>query len=182
MEKYILNREDTTIMIVDIQERLVPAMDNKEQVIKNAKILIQCAKEMDMPIIYTEQYPKGLGHTIKELKDLLDGGLKFEKISFSALTEEVKSNLEKSKRKKIIILGMETHVCVFQTVRDLLIDNYEVFVLSDGVASRTRENYENGLDMMKTMGAVITNSEMAVFDLLKKAGTDEFKTMSKLIK
>ena len=96
--------------------------------------------------------------------------------------EHYKSNLEKSKRKKIIILGMETHVCVFQTVRDLLIDNYEVFVLSDGVASRTRENYENGLDMMKTMGAVITNSEMAVFDLLKKAGTDEFKTMSKLIK
>ncbi len=182
MEKFILNRDDTAIMMVDIQERLVPAMNGKERVIHNAKILIQCANKMDIPIIYTEQYPKGLGHTIEELSQLLEDEKRVEKIHFSALTQEVKNELEKMNRKKIIIIGMETHVCVFQTVRELLAYGYGVFVVNDAVASRTEENYQNGLNIMETMGAVITNTEMVVFDLLKKAGTVEFKFMSKLIK
>lgn len=182
MDKFTLNREESTIMIIDIQERLVAAMNRKDQVINNAKILIQCAKVMDIPIIYTEQYPKGLGHTIEELSQIIEDGQRFEKVDFSAYTEDVKGALEKANRKKIIIIGMETHVCVYQTVRDLLLNGYEVFVVNDGVASRTEENYLNGLDIMQKMGAVITNTEMVVFDLLKRAGTDEFKTMSKLIK
>lgn len=182
MDKFILNREETTIMIIDIQERLVPAMNRKDEVVSNAKIIIQCAKEMDIPVVYTEQYPRGLGHTIEELSQLIEEGQRFEKVSFSAFTDEVQEALKKANRKKIIIIGMETHVCVYQTVRDLLLNGYEVFVVNDGVASRTEENYLNGLDIMQKMGAVITNTEMLVFDLLKRAGTDEFKTMSKLIK
>lgn len=182
MEKYILNREDAVIMIIDIQERLVPAMKYGDKVINNTKILIQASKEMDIPIIYTEQYPKGLGHTIDELGELIKDGKRFEKISFSAINEEVRSTLETLGRKKIVITGMETHVCVFQTVRDLILDGYEVFVVKDAVASRTKCNYLNGLEQMKDMGAVITNTETIVFDLLKEAGTSEFKTMSKLIK
>lgn len=182
MEKYILNREDIVIMIIDIQERLVPAMKDKEAVIDNSKILIKCAKEMDIPIIYTEQYPKGLGHTIGVLSQLIESGKRFEKVSFSAVSEDLKSELESLNRKKVLIFGIETHVCVYQTVRDLLHNGYEVFVVKDCVASRTEENYNSGLDLMQNMGAVITNTETVVFDLLKRAGTDEFKIMSKLIK
>ena len=182
MGKYVLNRENAVVMIIDIQERLVPVMKYKDEVINNNKILIQASNEMDIPIIYTEQYPKGLGHTIVELEEIIENGKKFEKINFSAINEEVRSTLETLKRKKIVITGMETHVCVFQTVRDLILDGYEVFVVKDAVASRTKGNYLNGLEQMKDMGAVITNTETIVFDLLKQAGTSEFKTMSKLIK
>lgn len=182
MEKYILSKEDTAIMIIDIQERLAPVMKYKDKVVNNTKILIQASKEMDIPIIYTEQYPKGLGHTIEELEELLENAKRFEKTSFSAINEEVKEALVELGKKKVIIVGMETHVCVYQTVRDLLSNGYEVFVVSDGVASRTKNNYLNGLDLMKNMGAVIINTESIVFDLLKEAGTPEFKIMSKLIK
>lgn len=182
MNKYIANRDEMIIMIIDIQERLVPVMKYKEDVINNTKILIHGAKEMGIPIIYTEQYPKGLGHTVEELEELLEGSQKFEKSSFTAYTEELITALENTGRKKVIITGMETHVCVFQTVRDLLFNGYDVFVVSDGVASRTKNNYLSGLDLMKEMGAVITNTETLVFDLLKRAGTPEFKVMSKLIK
>ncbi len=182
MEKYILNRENTVIMIIDIQERLVPVMKYKDEIIANTKIIIEASNIMDIPIIYTEQYPKGLGHTVEELGEQLDKGKRFEKTSFSAINEEVKSYLESLGRKKIIVLGMETHVCVYQTVRDLILNGYEVFVANDGVASRTKNNYSNGLELMKNMGAVIVNTETIVFDLLKTAGTPEFKTISKLIK
>lgn len=182
MEKYIANRDEMVVMIIDIQERLVPVMKYKDDVINNTKILIQGAKEMGMPIIYTEQYPKGLGHTVEELQELLEEAQRFEKNSFTAYIEEVISELENTGRKKVIITGMETHVCVFQTVRDLLYNGYEVFVISDAVASRTKGNYLNGLELMRSMGAVITNTETVVFDLLKRAGTPEFKIMSKLIK
>lgn len=182
MEKYTLDKEDTTIMIIDIQERLVPVMKYKDEVVNNTKILIQASKEMGIPIIYTEQYPKGLGHTIEELAELIENGKRFEKTSFSAFNEEVKVSLDRLGKKKVIVVGMETHVCVYQTVRDLLYNGYEVFVVSDGVASRTKNNYLNGLELMKNMGAVIINTESIVFDLLKEAGTPEFKIMSKLIK
>lgn len=182
MEKYRVDKDEMVIMIIDIQERLVPVMKYSEDVINSTKILIQGAKEMGIPIIYTEQYPKGLGNTIEELRELLVGAKGFEKNSFTAYIDDVVLELEKTGRKKIIISGMEAHVCVFQTVRDLLHNGYEVFVVSDGVASRTKNNYRNGLDLMKEMGAVITNTETLVFDLLKRAGTPEFKVMSKLIK
>lgn len=182
MEKYILDKEDSLLLIIDIQERLVPVMKYNEQVISNTKILVQSAKEMNIPIIYTEQYPKGLGSTVEELSALLEGADRYEKVSFSAYLEEVKEKLKSLGRKKIIVVGMETHVCVYQTVRDLLGDGYQVFVVNDAVASRTKMNYRNAIELMHTMGAVITNTETVIFDLLKAAGTPEFKVMSKLIK
>lgn len=182
MEKYILNKESTSLLIIDIQEKLVPVMKYNDQVINNTKILINAAKQMDMPIICTQQYPKGLGSTVSELSGLLDDAKVFDKNSFTAYTDEVKEALKSTGKNKVLITGMETHVCVFQTVRDLLNDGYEVFVIKDAVASRTKMNYRNGLDLMDRMGAVITNTETAVFDLLKVSGTPEFKVMSKLIK
>lgn len=182
MNKYILDREDTVLLIIDIQDRLVKPMKYGEKVIEKTKMLISAAEELNMPIIYTEQYPKGLGNTVSELEEVLKNGERFEKVEFSAYTEEVKKYIQSTGRKKVIISGMETHVCVFQTARDLLSDGYDVFIVEDGVCSRAKENYVNGLSLMANMGAVITNTETVIFDLLKKAGTKEFKVLSKLIK
>lgn len=182
MSKFNLDTKDAVLFIIDIQDRLVKVMKYGKQVIDKTNILISASEELKLPIIYTEQYPKGLGGTVPELQERLRTAKKFEKVNFSAYLEEVKKELENTGRKKIIITGMETHVCVFQTARDLIENGYDVFIVSDGVCSRTKEDYKNGLSLMRDMGAVITNTETVVFDLLKKAGTPEFKVISKLIK
>lgn len=182
MDKFTLDKNESVLMVIDIQERLVPSMKVADQVIQNTSTLITTAKEFNMPIITTEQYPKGLGNTVGQLKDQIDSNYLFEKVSFSAYTDDVKYLLESLDKRKVIITGMETHICVFQTVRDLLSEGYEVFLVSDAICSRTKENYKNGLALMARMGAVITNTETVLFDLLKEAATPEFRTLSKLIK
>lgn len=185
ISEFKLTREEPLLLIIDVQERLAPAMQNNEKTIKNIKILIETAKKMDIPMIVTEQYPKGLGSTISEIKDILAGVEQVsihEKIEFSACSEDVLNTLKKYNKNKIIVVGMETHVCVFQTIRDLLANRYQVFAVADGVDSRYNHNYLNGLELIKEMGATVTNTETIVFDLLQKAGTDEFKYLSKLIK
>jgi len=182
LNKFILDREDTVLMIIDIQDKLVPVMKYRDQVINNNKILVSAAKEMGFPHLVTEQYPKGLGKTVPEILDLIDEEIVFEKNSFTAYIDEVKDTLKSLGKKKVLITGMETHICVFQTVRDLINDGYQVFLVKDAVASRTKSNYLNGLDLMQSLGTVITNTETVVFDLLKVSGTPEFKLMSKLIK
>ena len=182
MNKFTLLKEESLLLIIDIQEKLAPAMKYGKEVIQNTNVLISAAEEMNMPIIVTEQYPKGLGQTVTEINDRLEDALKFEKTMFSACTDEVATALEAEGKKKIIITGMETHVCVFQTARDLIGLGYDVFIVSDGVSSRTKENYRNGLDLIRDMGGVVINTETILFDLMKKAGTPEFKVLSKLIK
>ena len=182
MDKYTLNKENTVLLIIDIQDKLIPAMKYKEQVIKNNKVLIKAAKEMKFPIVTTEQYPKGLGITVPELLQLIDEENIFAKNSFTAYTEEVKEELKSLGKNKVLISGMETHICVYQTTRDLIEDGYQVFLAKDAIASRTKSNYLNGLDLNESLGAVITNTETAVYDLLKVSGTPEFKAMLELIK
>lgn len=182
MEKFILTPEDAVLLVIDIQEKLIPAMKFGEQVTHNTNTLISVANKLGIPIIVTEQYPKGLGKTISALSDNLGEASKYEKMTFSGCTSSVSSALERIGRKKIIITGMETHVCVFQTARDLLAQGYQVFAVNDAVCSRSKDNYRNGLSLMMSMGAVITNMETVVFDLMKEAGTPIFKELSKLIK
>lgn len=177
-----IKRDSAALLIIDIQEKLVPAMYNGEDVIGVNKILIQAVQAMNIPVLYTEQYPKGLGHTVTELSQLLDGAEKFEKTLFSAYSNELAASLKNKGIQSIILTGMETHVCVFQTARDLLENDFKVFLVSDGVSSRTPNNSHNGNYLMSEMGAVVTNAEAVLFDLLEKAGTDEFKVVSKLIK
>lgn len=182
--KVNLIKENSILMVIDIQERLAPVIERRDTIVKNTNILLETAKELGLPVIITEQYPEGLGSTIDEVTK---GSLEYEestfsKISFSAYTEEVKKKLRSLNRHTIIIVGMETHICVFQTARDLIQAGYEVFIVSDAVGSRTRENYFNGLDLLKLVGSTITNTETVVFDLLKVAGTSEFKKLSQLIK
>ena len=167
--------------MIDIQERLAPAIHNGDQIIEKNRILLTAMKELSMKVIHTEQYPKGLGNTLPQLAALIEEK-PHEKVMFSAYNEEVRDDLFSSGKKNILVTGMETHVCVFQTVRELLENHYNVFVLMDGVGSRTYENYRNALDLMQEMGAVITNVEMVLFDLIKTAGTPDFKMISKLVK
>jgi len=182
MKNYTLNKDEAVLMIIDIQERLTPAMKYGQKVIDNTKVLISAAKAMNIPIVVTEQYPKGLGKTVEEISAKLNEVTVYEKIKFSACTDEVNNALSQISRKKIIVTGMETHVCVFQTVRDLLSMGYDVFAAGDCVCSRTKDNYNNGLSLMSEMGAVVTNTETILFDLMKESGTPLFKELSKLIK
>ncbi len=183
MDKFTLNGEDSALVIIDIQERLVAAMKYGQQAVENNKILLAAAAEFDIPVLVTEHYPRGLGKTAPELLANLGDNKVYEKIIFSACKkEEIATALKGLARKKLIVTGIEAHVCVLQSVRDMLAQGYYVHVVQDGVCSRTKENYKNALRQMYQMGAVVTNTETVVFDLLKEAGTPVFKKLSKLIK
>lgn len=182
MDKYFIDRQSTVLMIIDIQNRLLPVIYNKDEIIKNTNILIEACKELNIPYIVTEQYPKGLGKTTEELNLDISSIDIYEKLSFSAYTEEVEEKLNLLEKKKIIVVGMETHICVYQTVRDLIKNGYDVHLVSDAVGSRFKLNDDNGKKLIHDLGGVLTNTETVLFDLLKVAKTEEFKKISKLIK
>lgn len=183
IEKFKLDCDEVVFILVDMQEKLMKVMSYREKVYRNNGILMALANQYKIPVIACEQYPKGMGPTVPEIQEALpEYCYKIEKIDFSAFTNELKEILNSIKRKTIIITGSETHICVFQTTRDLLAAGYNVHVVRDAVCSRFKENYQNGLQLMQEMGAVITNTETIAFDLLKCAGTPEFKAISKLVK
>ncbi|MBM7866453.1 isochorismatase family protein [Heliobacterium gestii] len=182
-DKFRLDAGEAVLMVIDIQERLVPAIAQGQRVIDRTAILITVAERLGIPIIAIEMYPKGLGKTVAPLADKLQAADRFEKVTFSALTEDVRSCLAAMEgRRKVIVAGMETHVCVFQSVRDLLRQDYLPFVAADAVGSRSTANNANGLDLMREMGAVITNVETIFFDLMQRAATPLFRELSPLIK
>jgi nicotinamidase-related amidase len=182
MKAFALNKDDVVLVVIDLQERLMKAMKDREKVYKNTRLLLTVAYQLSFPVVVTEQYPKGLGPTVPEIKECLEGYEYIEKVTFTACGQQLIDYLKNSGRKTVIITGSETHVCVFQTVRDLTERGYNVHVVKDAVCSRFEENYENGIALMKDAGAIITNTETVVFDLLKLAGTPEFKAISPLLK
>ncbi len=183
MDKYTLTKENALILIVDIQERLATVMTEREQVISRCHILIEAARRFAMPIVVTEQYPKGLGPTVSEIKDVLQSYEPVEKITFDCCAEPSFSHrIDTEGRRQIILTGMETHICVLQTCLGLLRQDYIVHVVQDAVCSRTKQNFRTGIEMMRDAGAVITSTETVVFQLLEKAGTEEFRAISKLVK
>lgn len=183
MSKYKLDRKDAAILIIDLQEKLMKAMKDREKVYKNTGLLMAVAKELDIPVVLTEQYPQGLGSTVKEIKDSLPSNYYLlEKFKFSAYVDEMRDILNKIGRKTMVVTGSETHVCVFQTTRDLVEAGYKVHLVADAVCSRFEENYRNGLQLMGNLGAVITNTETVLFDLLEYSNTPEFKAISPLLK
>lgn len=184
LEKFFIKPEDSLLVIIDVQEKLAKAMkeDIVEKTLKNITILIELCKLYQIPIVFTEQYPKGLGKTLDRIKTLIKEEA-IEKISFSSVGEEKFINKIKDiGRQKIILTGMETHVCVLQTAVDLLVRNYHVFVPYDGVCSRRKQDWQVGLELMKQAGAVISCTEILAFQILKKAGTTEFKKILEFIK
>jgi nicotinamidase-related amidase len=179
-----LDRTNAAVLVIDIQSRLTPAMPEETlaRVVKYSRALVGMAKELGLPVLATEQYPKGLGPLIPEVKDVLPSP-PVEKVHFSCGADPAFSAaLEKTGRRQVIVCGMETHVCVFQTVRDLVGQGYEVHVCTDAVSSRTEEHRRTGLELCREAGAILTTAETAIFDLLHQAGTAEFKKVSPLVK
>ncbi len=174
----------TTILLVDAQERLSTAMPPAAlaQLVKYAQALLGAARELAIPVLATEQYPKGLGPTLPGLRELLPGA-PLAKMTFSCAADPFFSAaLAATGRRQIVIAGMETHVCVFQTARDLVAAGYEVQVCADAVASRDEEHRRIGLELCRDAGALVTTAETALFDLLGACGTPAFKKVSQLVK
>ncbi len=179
-----LDRTKAAVLVIDVQSRLTPTMpeDALGRVVKYGRALIGAAKELGMPVLATEQYPKGLGPMIPELRDLLPSP-PLVKMHFSCGADPAfAAALERTGRRQVIVCGMETHVCVFQTTRDLVQRGYEVHLCSDAVSSRLEVHRVSGIDLCRQAGAVITNAETAIFDLLHVCGTPEFKKVSALVK
>ncbi|MEK6673595.1 MAG: hydrolase [Nitrospirota bacterium] len=183
MDKFIIHRDNSVLIIVDVQERLAVVMEEGEKVVANTIHLVEAAKLLNIPVVLTEQYPKGLGPTVNEIRDALQPYNPIEKITFNCCGEPVfLKRIRDISRKKIILTGMETHVCVLQTCLGLLKEGYDVHVLRDAVCSRYKDNFNSGIDLMRDAGAVITCTETVLFQLLEKAGTEGFRTISKRIK
>ncbi|HTJ43877.1 MAG TPA: isochorismatase family protein [Kofleriaceae bacterium] len=182
MKDLTVSRRRAALLVIDIQDRLAPAMPaaQLELMIRNTKIAIAAARRFALPIVVSEQYPKGLGRTIAPIEEALaeSGAHRFEKTTFSACAGDFAMH----GRDQWIVAGMETHVCVWQSVRDLRARGASVHLLTDAVSSRTPENRQVGLDLARAAGAVLSSTETVVFDLLGAAGSDDFKALSKLIK
>jgi nicotinamidase-related amidase len=178
-----LDAANTVLLLIDFQERLFPVMHDKEKLLKNVIKLIKGAKVLEIPIVLTEQYPKGLGPTIPEIKELIPEIKPVEKVCFSC-TDEAAFNqaLEGLKRKQVLIAGIEAHICVYQTAMALGRLGYEVQPVGDCVASRDPENRLAALFKMGAAGVSLTTTEMALFELLKVAQGDKFKQISAIVK
>lgn len=183
MDKFFINRDDVALVLVDIQERLAHVMADREKVISNCLHLIELSKLLHIPVILTEQYPKGLGQTVPEIREALLHYKAIEKLAFDCCgVNSFLEALSSAGRKNILLAGMETHICVLQTCIGLIKEGYNVHVPDDAVCSRTRDNSNAGIEFMREAGAVITCTETVLFQLLEKAGTDEFRAISKRIR
>ncbi|WP_044197924.1 isochorismatase family protein [Hyalangium minutum] len=182
MSPFRIHSGNAALLVVDIQERLCAAMEKEplERVLKRAGAAIEGAKALHLPILVTEQYPKGLGPTHHQLCEHLGEFKAVEKLEFSAATADVLTSLKG--RKQVLLAGMETHICVFQTARDLLEKGFEVFLLADAVLSRSAEDRRVGFELCKEVGARVTTVESALFDMLGRAGSPEFKLISAAVK
>jgi nicotinamidase-related amidase len=178
-----LKRTGAGLVVVDIQERLLPAMAEPQRVLQNAVRLAKGAAALGLPVFATEQYRKGLGPTLPELAAAVPQFAPLEKTVFSACgAAGFREALKAKNVSSVLLCGVESHVCVTQTCLDLLEDGLQVFVAADAVSSRTPENCRIGLDRMREAGAVVVSTEMALFELLGGAGTDEFKKIQALVK
>jgi nicotinamidase-related amidase len=176
--------DSSQLLIIDIQQRLFDVMPkyDRQALSKNASILLKAANALSIPITLSEQYPKGLGDTIPELKQALDN-TPCEKTSFSCCqSSSFEYNLvTEHKRPQIIICGMETHICVLQTAADLQTWGYDVYIVEDAVISRTEINKQNAIERMRSNRINITNTESVLFEWIRDASHPEFKMLSKLI-
>ncbi len=186
LHDFTLPPKQTALIIVDFQERLFPAMDPdcREETLKNTGLLLELARVLRMPILYTEQYPDGLGVTVPEVTEKLpEGGEPFSKVEFSCWRAEgFAQQFRYLGLEAAILIGMESHVCVLGTALDMLREGVRVHVPADAVASRTEPNRRTGLELMDRAGAVISSTETVIFQMLGRAGTPEFKALSKLLK
>jgi nicotinamidase-related amidase len=182
--RYRLDRKQAALLVIDVQEKLSAVMP-QEVFARTLENLVRCvegAKLLGIPIVWTEQYVKGLGPTVDRLRSAMPEGLKpIEKLVFSSCAAPaVRESLRG--RSQVMCVGMETHVCVFQTARDLEELGVRTFIVGDAVISRAKINWKLGLECLRGLGSTVTSTEMMLFDLTKTSGTEEFKAISRLVK
>ena len=176
----LLQLENSLVLVIDIQQKLAPAINQTKEVEQAAAWVLQVALQLDVPVWGTEQYPKGLGPTLASIAELIPEQQMLHKMHFSALKEpHIAKAIAATKRKQIVVIGTEAHVCVLQTVFDLLAANYQVFVVVEAVGSRTADNKQLALNRMQQQGAQIISKEMLAFEWLHCSGTDSFRHISK---
>jgi nicotinamidase-related amidase len=179
----MLTTENSALILIDVQEKLVRAMPAKERFVDNTLKLVEGSRILGLPVLWTEQNPAGLGPTLPEIAGLLTDQNPLSKLSFSCCgNEEFLKELKKLNRPNLLVAGIETHVCVYQTAADLVDLNYAVQIVADAVASRTAENKQIGLEKCKQAGAGLTGTETVLFELLKIAKGDKFKEIIKVVK
>ena len=182
--KFKLDADKAVLVVIDIQERLVTAMPQKVygRMLKTVEMLVQAARALDVPVVTTEQYPKGIGHTVPELADACAEKV-VEKVSFGCCGEpNFLAALKETGRSQVVVTGMEAHVCVYQTVLGLLEDGYHVHLVSDAVCSRNKPDYLAGVANAGQAGAVVTTAETVLFQMLKESTHEQFRAISKLVK
>ncbi len=178
-----LNIEESALILIDMQEKLVPAMKSDYKIIKKQKLLLESAKELKLPVIVTEQYPKGLGNTITELSECLDNPIIIEKSSFSCFgTEEFEQTLKAKNIINLFLTGIETHVCVLQTALDAICAGYNVFLIDDAVSSRHSKDRRSAINFMRHQDMNILSAEAIIFMLMKTSKHPAFKNISKLLR
>ncbi len=176
-------KDNTVVLLVDVQGKLAEIIYGSDKLLENIELLIKATQRLGIPIIWLEQYPKGLGPTQEVLSRYLKDEAYFEKISFSAYKNKAfKSYLDSLNRKNILLTGIESHVCVYQTGKDLLAADYAVQIVEDAVSSRTKENKQIGIKKLNQLGATSTSVEMALFELMETAEYEHFREISRLIK
>lgn len=179
----MFSRKNALLLAIDIQERLLPQIHESSHLVNKALILVESCKILNLPILVTEQYPEGIGPTVAALAPALDQCRKIGKRTFSCCREpSFMKALKATGKNQVIITGIETHVCVFQTAADLLQNGYAVQVTADAVGSRTTFNKEIGLARMRALGVEITSVESAVFELLETSACPEFKQILRYLK
>ncbi len=177
-----LRRDGTVLLVVDIQERLLPAIFEGDRCTDAAVGMVRAAQVLALPILVTEQYPAGLGPTVERLRAVLGAVPVFEKTRFSSCIDTVLAQLRELDRPSLLVVGIEAHVCVQQTVLDLLRLGWRVYVCADAVSSRRPLDRDTAIARMREAGAIITTTESAIFELLGEAGTETFKKILKIVK
>lgn len=179
----LIRAADSALIVIDMQERLVPAMLAPAATIRNARRLILAAREMAVPMLLTEQYPRGLGHTVRDIAEVAEGARVLGKMHFSCMEDAgFAETFRALGRRQAVLAGMEAHICVMQTAASLMEEGFEVFVVSDATASRTLESEHACIARLGALGAGIVTTEMAIYEWLGKAGTPSFKRILQLVK
>lgn len=179
----LLQPDHAALVVIDIQEKLVPAIHEKERLLRNSVLLLRLARVLSLPVLVTTQYRKGLGGTLPEVLAEAPGAEELDKTAFSCFgSEAFRARLEALGRRQLLVCGMEAHICVLQTVLAALGDGYQVHVAADAVGSRSASNHDLGLRRMERAGAVVSSTEMAVYELLGRSDGAAFKQMLPYLK
>jgi nicotinamidase-related amidase len=185
MARRTLEAEQCALLVVDMQEKLLPPIWEKERLVRNAQLLIRLAKILKIPALVTVQYAKGLGNTVPDIASLLPETSPIHKLTFSCFGSDVFCSLLKrlpGHRTTVLLCGMETHICVMQTALGALREGYLVHVASDAISSRTELNWRIGLERMRAAGAILSSTEMMIYELLRSSGAPAFRELLPYLK